>query len=61
MENIRSFDCTPSPTMKVVMANFSPGISIFNDSRGISEHLTSGSPTSSTLWLEGDNLASCMS
>ena len=31
MENIRSFDCTPSPAMKVVMANFSSGTSTFKD------------------------------
>ena len=31
MENIRSFDCTPSPTMKAVMGNFSSGMSTFND------------------------------
>ena len=27
MENIKSFDCTPSPTMNAVIANFSSGIS----------------------------------
>ena len=32
IENIKSFDCTPSPAMKAVMANFSSGISTFNDS-----------------------------
>ena len=32
MENIKSFDCTLSPTMNVVMANFSSGTSTFNDS-----------------------------
>ena len=32
LENIRSFDCTPSPTMKAVMANFSSGASTFKDS-----------------------------
>ena len=32
MENIRSFDYTPSPAMKAVMANFSSGMSTFNDS-----------------------------
>ena len=32
MENIRSFDCTPSPAMKAMMANFSSGMSTFNDS-----------------------------
>ena len=32
MENIKSFDCTPSPAMKAVMANFSYGMSTFNDS-----------------------------
>ena len=31
MENIRSFNCTPSPTMKAVMENFSFGMSTFND------------------------------
>ena len=31
MENIRSFDYTPSPTMKAVMSNFSSGMSTFND------------------------------
>ena len=32
IENIRSFDCTPSPAMKAVMANFSSRMSTFNDS-----------------------------
>ena len=32
IENMRSFDCTPSSAMKSVMENFSSGISIFNDS-----------------------------
>ena len=32
MENIKSFDCTPSPTMNAVIANFSSGISTFKDS-----------------------------
>ena len=32
MENIRSLDCMPSPTIKVVMENFSSGMSTFNDS-----------------------------
>ena len=31
MENIRSFDYTPSPEMKAVMENFSSGMSTFND------------------------------
>ena len=31
MENIRSFDCTPSPAMKAVMANFSSETSTFKD------------------------------
>ena len=31
MENIRSFDYTPSPIMKAVMANFSSGISTFSE------------------------------
>ena len=32
MENIRSFDYTPNSAMKAVMANFSSGMSTFNDS-----------------------------
>ena len=32
MENIRSFDYTPSPAMKVMMENFSSMMSTFNDS-----------------------------
>ena len=32
MENIRSLDCMPSPAIKVMMANFSSGMSTFNDS-----------------------------
>ena len=32
MENIRYFDCMPSPTIKAVMANFSSGMSTLNDS-----------------------------
>ena len=32
MENIKSFDCTPSPAMNAVMANFSSRTSTFNDS-----------------------------
>ena len=32
MENIKSFDYTPNPAMKVVMANFSSGISTLSDS-----------------------------
>ena len=32
MENIRSFDCTPSPVMKEVVANFSSRMSTLNDS-----------------------------
>ena len=32
IENIKSFDCTPNPAMKVVIANFSSGTSIFRDS-----------------------------
>ena len=32
MENIRSLDCMPSPAIKEVMANFSFGMSTFNDS-----------------------------
>ena len=32
MENIKSFDCTPSPIMKVVVVNFSSGMSTLNDS-----------------------------
>ena len=32
MENIKSFDCTPSLAMKAVMANFSSGKSTFKDS-----------------------------
>ena len=32
MENIKSLDCTPSPAMKAVIANFSSGISTFKDS-----------------------------
>ena len=31
MENIRSFNCMPSPAMKAVMENFSYGMSTFND------------------------------
>ena len=31
MENIKSFDCTPSPAMNAMMANFSSGTSTFND------------------------------
>ena len=32
MENIKSLDYMPSPTIKAVMANFSYGMSTFNDS-----------------------------
>ena len=32
MENIRSFDCMPSPAIKAVMANFSSVMSTLNDS-----------------------------
>ena len=32
IENIRSFDCTPNPVMKAVIANFLLGTSIFRDS-----------------------------
>ena len=32
IENIRSFDCTPNPATKAVIANFSSGTSIFRDS-----------------------------
>ena len=32
MENIKSFDYTPSPAMNAVMTNFSSGTSTFNDS-----------------------------
>ena len=32
MENIKSFDGTPSPAMNAVMANFSSVTSTFNDS-----------------------------
>ena len=32
MENIKSFDRTPKPTMNAVIANFSSGISTFRDS-----------------------------
>ena len=32
MENIRSLDCMPSPTIKAVMVNFSSEMSNLNDS-----------------------------
>ena len=32
MENIKYFDYTPNPAMNAVIANFSSGISTFNDS-----------------------------
>ena len=32
MENIKSFDYTPNPTINAVIANFSSGISTFKDS-----------------------------
>ena len=32
IENIRSFDYTPNPAIKVVIVNFSSGTSIFKDS-----------------------------
>ena len=32
MENFKSFDCTPSPAMNAMIANFSSGISTFKDS-----------------------------
>ena len=32
MESIMSLDCMPSPVIKVVMANFSSGMSTLSDS-----------------------------
>ena len=55
IENIRSFDCSPSLAMKAVMANFSPRISTFSDSVLIFELMTSGFLESSILWSECDN------
>ena len=61
MENIKSFDCTPSPAMNVVMANFSSGTSTFNDSTLNPGHKTSGFLVGSALWTVSGNSASCMS
>ena len=61
MENIKSFDCMPSPTMKAMMENFSSGMYTFNDSALTSRHRTSGSPMGSALWSASDSSASCTS
>ena len=60
MENIKSFDCTPSPGMNAVIANFSSSISTFKTRHSISGHKTSGFLASSALWSAGDNSASGM-
>ena len=59
MENIKSFDCTPNPTMNAVIANFSSGTSTFRDSTLNLWTYDLRISCGLYLWLAGDNPASC--